>query len=92
MNMSNLLPLGIYEHYKGKRYEVLGVGKHTETLDDVVIYRSLYASEEFGDFALWVRPLSMFLEYVILDENKVPRFRFLSSTTPNHENKNAEIS
>ena len=42
------LQLGIYEHYKGKQYEVIGVAKHTETLDELVVYRELYDSEEFG--------------------------------------------
>lgn len=47
----------IYEHYKGHRYQIIGVGRHTETLEEVVIYRALY-----GDFGVWVRPLNMFLE------------------------------
>ena len=49
------LPLGIYEHYKGNRYEVLGVGRHSETHEEMVVYRALYGSHDF-----WIRPLSYF--------------------------------
>jgi hypothetical protein len=68
------LELGTYRHYKGRDYEVIGIAKHTETLEDVVIYRGLYNSEEFGDNALWVRPLAMFLEEVEIDGKTVRRF------------------
>ncbi len=66
-----MLPLGIYQHYKGKDYEVLGVAKHSETQEELVVYRALY-----DDRQLWVRPLAMFLEDVEVDGRKVPRFRF----------------
>ncbi len=70
----------IYRHYKNKdrHYEVVGVGKHTETLEDVVIYRALYDSSEFGPKAIWVRPLAMFLETVTVDGKEVPRFERVS--------------
>ena len=71
--MKRNLKLGIYEHYKGKRYEVIGVARHSETLEEFVIYRALY-----GDKTLWVRPLKMFLEYVEIDEKKIQRFRRIS--------------
>ena len=61
---------GIYEHYKGKQYKVIGIAKHSETMEDVVVYEPLYKSE----FKLWVRPLAMFLETVIVNGKKVPRF------------------
>lgn len=64
---------GKYQHYKGKMYEVLGVGRHSETLEEVVIYRALYESE-FGKNALWIRPLKMFLETVTVEGERVPRF------------------
>lgn len=48
---------GIYRHYKGNLYEVIDVARHSESLEDMVVYRALY-----GDFKLWVRPLKMFLE------------------------------
>ncbi len=61
---------GIYEHYKGKKYCVVGMAKHSETLEELVVYRQLY-----GENGLWVRPKDMFLEMVRIDENDVPRFR-----------------
>ena len=61
---------GVYRHYKGKEYEVLGVAKHSETLEEMVVYKALY-----GEGALWVRPKAMFVEDVTLpDGTKVPRF------------------
>ncbi|MBQ0035332.1 MAG: DUF1653 domain-containing protein [Firmicutes bacterium] len=66
------IKLGKYLHFKGKEYEVLYVGKHTETLEDVVIYRALY-----GDFGIWVRPLKMFTEKVEVDGKLVDRFKFI---------------
>ena len=66
---------GLYEHFKGKRYEVLGVAHHSETLEPVVVYRALYESPEFGANALWVRPLAMFTEMVKHQGALVPRFR-----------------
>jgi len=52
------IPLGKYQHYKGGLYELIGVGLHSETHEAMVVYRALYDSEEFGNNALWVRPLS----------------------------------
>lgn len=68
---------GVYEHYKGKRYQVVGVARHSETLEELVIYKALYHSEEFGAGALWARPKSMFLENVTIGGEEKPRFRFL---------------
>lgn len=68
---TQLVP-GIYEHYRGNRYKVLGVGRHSETLEEMVIYQALYGS---GD--RWVRPLSMFLERVEVGGNRLPRFRLV---------------
>lgn len=67
---------GKYRHYKGKEYEVLGVASHSETLEPLVVYRALYESPEFGKGALWVRPLSMFIETVVVDGAEVPRFAY----------------
>lgn len=67
---------GIYEHYKGKRYELVDVAYHSETREPMVIYKMLYASDfPFG--TLWVRPLSMFIENVDVNGVLVPRFRYL---------------
>ncbi|MFZ2225860.1 MAG: DUF1653 domain-containing protein [Candidatus Moraniibacteriota bacterium] len=71
------MKLGKYKHYKGKYYEVLGVAHHSETLEELVVYRALYDSKEFGENALWVRPKMMFLEKVMVDGKKVPRFEFV---------------
>lgn len=67
-----MLKRGKYRHYKGNEYEVIGAAKHTETLEDLVMYRALY-----GEGGLWVRPLGMFLEDVLVDGEKVPRFRYI---------------
>ena len=68
---------GKYKHYKGKEYEVIGTALHSETLEELVVYRALYDSKKFGDMALWVRPLGMFLEEVETDGKKVPRFEYM---------------
>ena len=54
--MESIKP-GRYRHFKGKEYEVLGVARHSETEEELVVYRALY-----GDFGLWVRPVSMWNE------------------------------
>ena len=61
---------GKYRHYKGKEYEVIGIARHSETLEELVVYKALYDSE-FGKGAIWARPKKMFLEKV----NGVPRFK-----------------
>jgi len=71
------LKLGIYKHYKGKKYELIGIAKHSETLEEFVVYKALYESEEFGKDALWIRPKKMFVEQVDVDGTKVQRFRFI---------------
>ena len=63
---------GHYRHYKGKDYTVIGVARHSETEEEVVVYR-----QEYGDRSLWVRPKAMFLETVEVDGQTVPRFRFI---------------
>ncbi|MCM2972110.1 MULTISPECIES: DUF1653 domain-containing protein [Larsenimonas] len=61
---------GIYQHYKGALYEVLGIARHSETEEELVVYRALY-----GDYALFVRPLTMFIETVDVQGEPVPRFQ-----------------
>ena len=63
---------GIYRHFKGNLYEVIGVASHSETLEPMVVYRALY-----GERGLWVRPAAMFLETVTRDGVTVPRFSYL---------------
>lgn len=71
------LKLGKYQHYKGKFYEVIGIAKHSETLEEFVIYKALYNSKEFGKNVLWMRPKKMFLESVNVNGKKVPRFQYI---------------
>ncbi|QQS43912.1 DUF1653 domain-containing protein [Candidatus Roizmanbacteria bacterium] len=68
-----MIKKGIYRHYKGKEYRVHGVARHSETLEDYVIYEPLYKS----DSAFWIRPLSMFTETVSINGKKAPRFEFI---------------
>lgn len=69
--------LGKYQHYKGKFYEVVGVARHSETLEELVVYRAFYDSKELGKNALWVRPKKMFLETIIVDGKEFPRFQYV---------------
>jgi hypothetical protein len=71
---------GIYEHYKGKRYEVIGIARHSETLEEQVVYKALYSSPDFGTNALWVRPRAMFEEEVEVRGKLVKRFRYTGSS------------
>ncbi|MHB0865729.1 MAG: DUF1653 domain-containing protein [Minisyncoccota bacterium] len=68
------LKLGMYEHYKGKKYRVVGVAKHSETLEDFVVYEALYENELSK---LWIRPLQMFLGEVEVDGKMISRFRLV---------------
>ena len=67
--MNSSLQPGRYRHYKGKFYEVIDVARHSETGEQLVVYRCLY-----GDYSLWVRPLHLFLAMVDADGEKIPRF------------------
>lgn len=76
--MSDLPPLptapppGLYRHYKGLDYRVLGLARHSETLEPVVVYQALY-----GERGLWVRPAAMFTETVEVNGTRVPRFAYV---------------
>ena len=70
---------GKYEHYKGKPYRVLAVAKHSETLEEMVVYQQLYGEEGF-----WVRPLGMFLETVEVNGKTVPRFKYIAEKKREH--------
>ena len=70
---------GRYRHFKGKEYEVLGVARDSENLGEFVVYKALYDSEEFGEGVLWVRPLDMFLEKVVVDGKETPRFQYIEN-------------
>jgi hypothetical protein len=63
---------GKYRHYSGKLYEVLHIARHSESLENLVVYQALY-----GDGDIWVRPLTMFMETVTINGAQVPRFELL---------------
>lgn len=67
------LPLGRYRHYKGNEYDVLGVVRHSETLEPLVLYRP-----RDNDSGLWVRPFAMFTETIDIDGKVQPRFNRIS--------------
>lgn len=67
-----MIKIGKYEHYKGGQYEVLEIAKHSETMEEFVVYKALY-----GEGDLWVRPLKMFLEEVEFGGKKMPRFKYI---------------
>ena len=69
--MESKLKLGRYQHYKGNYYEVIALAKHSETLEEMVVYKSIVKG------LIWVRPLKMFVEDVSVDDKKVPRFKFV---------------
>ena len=79
-----MIKLGKYKHYKGKEYEVVGIARHSETLEELVLYKTLYQADPpsaslrgtMGE-NLWVRPLKMFLEEVEIEGKKMPRFEFM---------------
>ena len=63
---------GIYRHFKGNRYEVIGMANHSETMEPMVVYRALY-----GEGGLWVRPAAMWTEIVERDDYHGPRFVYI---------------
>lgn len=67
---------GLYRHYKGNLYEVVGTVRHSETLEPMTLYRALY-----GQHGLWVRPAAMFKEDIVHEGVKQPRFTWVSDKT-----------
>ena len=66
------IKLGKYRHFKGMEYEVIGLAQHSETLEEMVVYRALY-----GEGGLWVRPASMWNETVEREGKRFPRFTWI---------------
>ena len=66
------IKLGIYKHYKGKEYRVLGIATHSETLEKMVVYQALY-----GTYGIWVRPINIWNEVVEVNGQQVKRFEFI---------------
>lgn len=65
---------GMYRHYKGNLYQVIGVGRHSETHEELAFYQAMY-----GSYGLWVRPLEMFMETIEFEGKTVPRFEFIGA-------------
>jgi hypothetical protein len=70
----NQIPPGVYRHYKGNKYEVVGIAKHSETLEDMVVYKALY-----GEGGTWARPLSMWDNPIEVDGKTVKRFEYVGA-------------
>ena len=71
-NMMDEIKIGKYRHFKGNEYEVIGIAKHSETLEPMVVYKALY-----GDGGLWVRPAEMWNETITRDGKTFKRFEFI---------------
>lgn len=67
---------GLYEHYKGNKYQVIGLAQHSEAREYLVVYKALYKGD-FPEDMLWVRPFRMFTENVEVNGKQVPRFKFI---------------
>ena len=65
---------GVYKHYKGNLYRVIGIAKHSETLEELVVYEALYDNPRSK---LWIRPKEMFLEDVVINGQSTPRFKLI---------------
>lgn len=76
------IPIGaIFEHYSGKKYRVLMVARHSEDLKLHVVYQGLYDCDSFGKCPIWVRPLEMFLEKVVIEGKERERFKLIELPT-----------
>ena len=76
-DVSKIKP-GQYQHYKGNFYAVIGEARHSETLEEMVVYKALYTTQ-WGKYSLWVRPKKMFVEKVKIGDRKVARFKLVKS-------------
>lgn len=70
------MKIGIYRHYKGNLYEVIDIAKHSETLEELVLYKALYENLESK---LWVRPKKMFFEVININGKEISRFKYEES-------------
>jgi hypothetical protein len=73
--MQAQIKAGIYRHFKGNRYQVLYIAKHSETLEEMVVYQALY-----GEMGIWVRPASMWNEKIERDGKTFKRFEYIGET------------
>ena len=77
MDLSIQVPPGLYRHYKGRLYQVLGTARHSESLEPMTVYRALY-----GEHGLWVRPAAMFAEEITIDGVQRKRFQRVEGEAP----------
>ena len=78
MNENKIIIGMVYRHYKGNDYVVLAVGRNSENPDEeLVVYQGLYTDEKYGKNPTWIRPEKMFLEKVVINGKKIPRFKLL---------------
>ncbi|MDD5416630.1 MAG: DUF1653 domain-containing protein [Candidatus Aenigmarchaeota archaeon] len=75
--ISDTLKPGVYLHFKGGKVRVLHVATHSETLEKFVVYRCLYECRTNGKCSIWIRPLKMFKENVMINGKRTPRFKFM---------------
>ncbi len=73
------MQLGKYRHYKGSLIEAIGIANHSESLEEMVVYKELEPHNEHPAGTLWVRPLKMFIENVTIDGKEIPRFTYLNN-------------
>ena len=73
--MIQQVPIGaIFRHYKGKDYKILHIARDSRDTSLCVVYQSLYRSQQFGNYAIWVRSIKEFLETVVIEGEEIPRF------------------
>lgn len=76
MTQSNSTQTEKYRHYKTQKlYEIIGLARHSETHEEMVVYKALYQCEEFGEDQIWVRPKDMFFEHILYNGEHIPRFQ-----------------
>ena len=75
--MRSEIRLGKYRHFKGGEYELIAIARDSETLADMAVYKALY-----GDGELWIRPISMWNEFVIVNGESVQRFTYIGDSLP----------
>jgi len=69
------MKLGKYQHYKGKFYEVIGIARHSENLEEFIVYKALYDDMKHGKNTIWIRPKKMFLEKI--NSKEIERFKLI---------------